>query len=200
MEQINLLVHTFECSVFLRLCYLTCVSVRACVRACVRVCVCVCVCVLCVCVCVCARAWCVCVCVCVRARVVCVCVCARARSVCVYVCARMCVCVCVCVYVVCVCGVCARARACIRVYVLSFRIISMNKILRFRNTFIIIKCAVKLTVSLSRRVDVIRVIAWRPALQSLTQLINAKSIFIADFRNNVRIKRTPTSLGPFLES
>ena len=73
---------------------------------------------------------CVCVCVCVCGRV-CVCVCERERereSVCVRVCERereresVCVCVCVCV--------CARV----------LRIVSRDKILRFKNIFIIIIC------------------------------------------------------------
>ena len=90
--------------------------------ACVRACVCVCVC-----VCVRARA-CVCVCVCVCARV---CVCVRA-------CVRACACVCVCVRAcvrACVCA-CVRARAHVCVYAL--RNVSMDKILRFTSTLIII--------------------------------------------------------------
>ena len=49
----------------------------------------------------------------------CVCVC-----VCLCVCMRVCLCVCVCV------------RACVRVYAL--RIVSMDKILRFTNTFLLL--------------------------------------------------------------
>ena len=73
---------------------------------------------LCVCVCVCACVR-VCVCACVR---VCVCACVRACGACV----RACVCVCVCV--------CVRARVC----VYALRIVTRDKILRFKNTFIII--------------------------------------------------------------
>ena len=56
--------------------------------------------------------------------------------VCVCVCLPLCVCVCVCVCVsVCVC-VCVCVWACVRAH--ELRIISRGKILRFKNTFIII--------------------------------------------------------------
>ena len=87
-----------------------------------------------VCVCVCMRA-CVrvpmCVCVCVFYVCVCVCTCVRA-------CVRACVCACVCMRV-CVraCG-CVRACVCVRVRARALRILTMDKILRFTNTVIII--------------------------------------------------------------
>ena len=67
--------------------------------------------------CMCVRA-CACVCVCTRA-----CVCVR---VCIYVCVRACVCVRSCV------------RACERMYVCALRIVSKDRILRFKTTLIII--------------------------------------------------------------
>ena len=65
-----------------------------------------------------------------------VCVYVRACGVCACVRARVCQCVCVCVcHCVCVC-VCAGARAC--VCVCDLRIVSMDTIMRFTNTLIII--------------------------------------------------------------
>ena len=83
------------------------------VRACVLVCVCVCAC---ACVCVCGVHMCVCVCVCVCVPV--------------HVCVRVCVGVYVCVHA-CMC-------ACMCAHVYALRIVPMDKILCFINTFIII--------------------------------------------------------------
>ena len=80
----------------------------------------------------------VCLCVCVRVHA-CVraCMCAFVSvHVCLCACVHASTCVCVCVVSVCVCGICVCVCVCVKARAL--KIVSMDKILRITNTFIII--------------------------------------------------------------